>query len=81
MYHLRMSKNINIEDDTYEALKALKLDKRDSFTRVIRRLLPQKCNTAGELLEAYETMPPPDIDWDVLDKIAAGRGRRSGGRK
>ncbi len=76
-----MSKTITIEDDVYELLASLKEDSRDSFTRVIRRYLVKPCDTAGELLDAYEHAPLPKVNWQVLDKIAAGRGRRSGGRK
>ncbi len=76
-----MSKTITIEDDVYELLASLKQDSRDSFTRVIRRHLPRRCDTAGELLDTYEHAPLPKVTWDVLEKIAAGRGRRSGGRK
>jgi predicted CopG family antitoxin len=76
-----MSKNIKVEEDVYDLLVSLKQDSRDSFTRVIRRHLPRPLDTAGELLDAYEHAPAPKIDWEVLDKIATGRGRRSGGRK
>lgn len=76
-----MSKTITIDDDVYDFLRSLKLDKQDSFTKVIRRHIPRQCNTAGELLDAYETMPPPNINWKMLDRIVAERGRRSGGRK
>ena len=76
-----MSKTITIADEVYRSLSELKRGQRDSFTEVIRRILPQKCDTAGELLDAWEQLPPPKINWDRLEKIAAGRGRRSGGRK
>jgi predicted CopG family antitoxin len=81
VYGLCMSKTITIEDDVYNLLASLKQDRRDSFTRVIRRHIPRPLETAGELLDAYERAPAPKIDWKVLDKIAGGRGRRSGGRK
>jgi predicted CopG family antitoxin len=76
-----MSKNITVEDDVYELLASLKQDRGDSFNRVIRRHLPRPLDTAGELLDAYEHAPAPKINWETLDKIATGRGRRSGGRK
>lgn len=79
--HCSCMKTITIDDDAYELLASLKQDKRDSFTKVILRHIRKPCNTAGELLDYYEGKPPPDIDWGVLDKILAGRGRRSGGRK
>jgi predicted CopG family antitoxin len=76
-----MSIGIMIEEDVYEHLVALKQDSRDSFSRVIRRHIPKRLDTAGELLDAYEHVPLPKLDWEVLDKVATGRGRRSGGRK
>ena len=76
-----MSKTITIEDDVYELLASLKQDARDSFTRVIRRHIQRPCNTAGELLAAYEHVPPPDVDLDLLQRVERERGRRSGGRK
>jgi len=76
-----MSKNITVEDDVYELLASLKQDRGNSFNRVIRRHIAKPLDTAGELLDAYEHAPLPKMDWEVLNKIAAGRGRRSGGRK
>jgi predicted CopG family antitoxin len=76
-----MSKSITIQEDVYELLASLRQDKGDSFNNVIRRHLPRPLDTAGEILDAYEHAPAPKINWEVLDKIAAGRGRRSGGRK
>jgi predicted CopG family antitoxin len=76
-----MSKTITIEDDVYKLLASLKEDSRDSFTRVIRRYIHKPCDTAGELLDAYEHAPPPNVDLEVLKRIEKERGRRSGGRK
>ena len=76
-----MSKTITIEDDVYELLASLKQDSRDSFTRVIRRHVQRPCNTAGQLLDAYEHIPPPEVDLQILQRIEKERGRRSGGRK
>ena len=80
-HSLVMRKTITIDDEVYKALSSLKRNKQDSFTEVIRRYSPHQCETAGELLDAYEVAPLPKINWDALDKIPAGRGRRSGGRK
>lgn len=78
-----MSKNITIDDEGYNALLSLKTNQRESFTEVIRRYVigAVRCDTAGELLDAYERMPPPRMNLEVLKKIRAGRGRRSGGRR
>ena len=74
-------KTITIDDDAYQLLSSLKQGKGDSFTKVILRHVRKPCDKAGELLDYYEAKPPPDIDWAILDKIAAARGRRSGGRR
>ncbi len=33
--------------------------------------------TCGELLEYYESVPPPDVDAGAIDSFLAHRGRRS----
>lgn len=76
-----MGKTITIDDDAYKLLVSLKEGNRDSFTKVILRHIHKPLETAGELLDAYEKIPLPEIDWEILDKIEKGRGRRSGGRK
>ena len=75
------SRTITIEDDVYKLLASLKEDSRDSFTRVIRRYIHKPCVTAGELLDAYEHAPAPNVDLEVLKRIEKERGRPSGGRK
>ena len=74
-------KTITIDDEAYGLLTSLKRKKGDSFTKVIKRSLIKPCETAGELLDAYEQMPPPNLDPEIMDKILKDRGRRSGGRK
>jgi predicted CopG family antitoxin len=76
-----MSKTITIDDDAYKLLASLKQNGRDSFTRVILRHVYRPAETCGELLEMTENDPPPAVDPDVLNRVAKGRGRRSGGRK
>ena len=77
-----MSKTITIDDDVYQLLSSLKQGRGDSFTKVIRRNVYKPLETCGELLDAYEEDPPAHkADLDVLDRIARGLGRRSGGRK
>jgi predicted CopG family antitoxin len=76
-----MSKTITIDDDVYKLLLSLKREPRDSFTKVLRRHVAKPANTCGELLDAMELMPPPDVDLQVLERIERERGRRSGGRK
>lgn len=76
-----MGKTITIDDDAYQLLLSLKQGGNDSFTKVIRRHVYMPAETCGELLDASENDPPPAVDLKILDKLAATRGRRSGGRK
>ena len=76
-----MSKTITIDDDVYKTLSSLKLGAGDSFTKVLRRHVTKAAETAGELLDIYESLPPPKIDKVTMDRLLKGRGRRSGGRK
>jgi predicted CopG family antitoxin len=75
-----MSKTITIEDDVYALLASLKQSSADSFTKVLRRHVHKPAETCEELLAAMEAEPPPRVDLGVLDRMAKGRGRRSGGR-
>lgn len=76
-----MSKTITIDDDAYRLLVSLKRDGRDSFTKVILRHIYRPAETCGELLELTEDDPPPPVDPEILQRVAKGRGRPSGGRK
>ena len=76
-----MGKTITIDDEAYKLLSALKRLPGDSFTKVILRHLNRPADTGGELLEAMEKLPPPDVDLVVLKRIERERGKRSGGRK
>jgi predicted CopG family antitoxin len=72
-----MHRNITIDEKAYNLLASLKLDPRDSFTKVILRHVRKPADTCGELLDRLEAMPPPPIDEAMLKKVMAGRGRRS----
>jgi hypothetical protein len=74
-----MGKTITIDDKAYELLSKLKTGKRDSFSQVIHRIVPAQ--TAGELMDYYDKLPPPNVDLERLQRIKQNRGRRSGGRK
>ena len=76
-----MGKTITIDDKAYELLSSLKQGRRDSFSQVIHRNIAHRANTCGELDEAYQDDPPPNIDLEVLERLMKQRGRRSGGRK
>jgi predicted CopG family antitoxin len=81
MHYSCMSKTITIDDDVYQTLRSLKHGHGDSFTKVLRRHVARPLETAGELLDAYEQLPPPKVNPQVLDRILKERGRRSGGRR
>jgi len=76
-----MGKTITIDDDAYKLLSSLKRGARDSFTQVIMRHIHKPAETCGELLDATANDPAPRVDLGVLKRIAANRGRRSGGRR
>lgn len=76
-----MSKTITIDDDVYQLLSSLKQNSGDSFTKVLRRHVHNPAQTAGELLDAYESEPAPKADPVTLKSLLQRRGRRSGGRK
>ena len=50
-------KTITLTDDAYERLAALKTSPRDSFSKVILRVVPKR-GTAAQLLEAVRKLPP-----------------------
>ncbi len=74
-------KTITIDNNAYKLLSSLKVGPRDSFTKVILRNIYRPLETCGEVLEAHEQLPPPNINLELLEKVLKGRGRRSGGRK
>ena len=77
-----MSKCITVDDATYKLLRSLKRGPGDSFTKVIQRSVYKPLETCGELLDSYESDPPPQrANLDKLRRIERERGRRSGGRK
>jgi predicted CopG family antitoxin len=76
-----MGKTITIDDHAYKLLSSLKRDPRDSFTKVILRHIHKPAETCGELLDATENDPPPQVDLEMLNHLARSRGRRSGRRK
>lgn len=81
VYRSCMGKTITIDDDAYKLLVSLKEGAQDSFTKVIKRNIHKPLETCGEILDAYNQRPPPDIDWKMGEKILKERGRRSGGRR
>jgi predicted CopG family antitoxin len=73
------STNITLSQPAYERLKKLKTH-GESFSDVILRELPERANTAGELLELTERDEPPRFDEEMLEKVTKDRKRRSNRR-
>ncbi len=71
--------NIAIKEEAYKRLKKLK-QPGDSFTDVILRELPDPLETAGELLDYFETHPVPKANPKRRTTVLSGRGRRSNRR-
>jgi predicted CopG family antitoxin len=70
---------ISITSQAHQLLKQFR-GPGESFSDVIvehfsRRRSP--CDTAGELVDRLESLPPPQIDEKKLKALHAGRGRRS----
>ncbi len=53
-----MHRNITIDEKAYNLLASLKIDKRDSFTKVILRHVRKPADTCGELLEHSRALCP-----------------------
>ena len=81
VYGSCMGKTITIDDNAYSLLASLKTGPQDSFTKVILRNIHKPLETCGEILDANEQLPPPEIDVTLMDKVLKGRSRRSGGRR
>ncbi len=71
-----MSRNITIDNESYELLASLKRDPRDSFTKVIKRHVRKPADTCGELMDSLEGYVPP-VEIATIDKFIKSRGRRS----
>lgn len=69
-------KTLTISEEAHQRLKKRKLS-GESFTEVILREVPEVVETAGEVLDYLERMPPPKLDPKALKVFREGRGRRS----
>ena len=73
-YDSCMSKTITIDDDVCKLLSSLKQGSSDSFTKVLRRYVRKPAETAGELLDAYESEPAASTDTIALKLFAGAEG-------
>jgi predicted CopG family antitoxin len=71
-----MGRTITIDDDAYKLLASLKRSGRDSFTKVILRHVNRPADTCGELLDALDNSPRPDVNLAMLDRLEEARRER-----
>jgi predicted CopG family antitoxin len=67
---------IALTQPAYERLKKQKLP-GESFSDVVLREIPVPCETAGEILDYFESRPVPKANPKLRAAMLAGRGRRS----
>ena len=67
---------IALTQPAYERLKKQKLP-GESFSDVVLREIPVPCETAGEVLDYFESHPVPKANPALRDAVIEGRGRRS----
>jgi predicted CopG family antitoxin len=67
---------VTLSTEAHARLKKLKM-KRDSFSDVIIRELPDPLDTAGEVLDWIEKANLPKANPKLREAMLAGRGRRS----
>jgi predicted CopG family antitoxin len=71
-----MSINITLTKPAYEKLKKLK-EPGESFSQMVMRELPDRLNTAGEVLDYFGKHGVPKANPKLEQKMLSGRGRRS----
>jgi hypothetical protein len=67
---------IALTQPAYERLRKQKLP-GESFSDVVLREIPVPLETAGEILDYWESHPVPKADPKLRAAMIAGRGRRS----
>ena len=67
---------IALTQPAYERLKKQKLP-GESFSDVVLREIPVPCETAGEILDYFESHPVPKANGRSRAAMLSGRGRRS----
>jgi len=67
---------IALTQPAYERLKKQKLP-GESFSDVVLREIPIPCETAGEILDHFESHPVPKANPRLRTAMLTGRGRRA----
>ena len=67
---------IALTQNAYERLKKQKLP-GESFSDVVLREIPEPLETAGQILDYFESHPVPKANPKRRAAMLAGRGRRS----
>jgi len=67
---------IALTQSAYERLKKQKLP-GESFSDVVLREIPVPCETAGEILDYFESHPVPKVNPKLRAAMLSGRARRS----
>jgi predicted CopG family antitoxin len=64
-------KTITLTDEAYERIAALKMSPKDSFSKVILRVVPKR-GTGAQLLAAASQLPPlTDKQARVMEEVIA----------
>lgn len=67
-------KTITIDMDAYERLSRMKREGQ-SFSQVIKELVPPVGSTAGDLLAALEGVDVSESTLDAIDRVVEGRAK------
>lgn len=64
-------KTISLTEEAYQRLLAQKLDHRDSFSKVVLRVVPRR-GTAAHLLQEIQKLPPlTDAQARIMEETVA----------
>lgn len=71
---MHMSKNVNLDDEAIAALEAHKRE-GESYSKVIKRVIPAPIRTFGDLEKALSEIDGPLFDLDMIEKVRKDRKR------
>lgn len=73
-------KTISLTDEAYTRLKEWKESPKDSFSRVVLKVVPEK-GTLGQMLEDIGALPPLSVEQARVMEEAAEYGRDAEGSR